>query len=359
MLRRGLMLRVALIFGGESDEHEVSVASALSILDNHNPDEVELRLFAVSKDGSWLTHKESVSQLNSIRTSGWGDVTGIKGDRILNSKSVLQELGDCDVAFPVIHGRGGEDGRLQGFLDSIHMPYVGSGVTASASAMDKELMRALFAANNIRQPAYRVVRKHDFINDPQITLSAVSEELQFPLFTKPANGGSSIGVSKVGSKTELSEAAILAFKYDEKILIEEAIVAREIECGVLEGITLQPTCTGEIISSSDFYDYEQKYKDSGTRLIVPADLSQDISIEIQTLAMKIFRLLGARSYARVDFLLTETNDIYCLEINTSPGFTTSSMFPILCENSGVAFKQLITRLAVGGEQTSQDVRPHD
>ena len=239
------------------------------------------------------------------------------------------------------------------------MPYVGSGVTASASAMDKELMRALFAANNIRQPAYRVVRKHDFINDPQITLSAVSEELQFPLFTKPANGGSSIGVSKVGSKTELSEAAILAFKYDEKILIEEAIVAREIECGVLEGITLQSTCAGEIISSSDFYDYEQKYKDSGTQLIVPADVSDDISFEIQTLAMKIFRLLGARSYARVDFLLTETNDIYCLEINTSPGFTTSSMFPILCENSGIAFKQLITRLAIGGEQTSQDVRPHD
>ena len=239
------------------------------------------------------------------------------------------------------------------------MPYVGSGVTASASAMDKELMRGLFATNNIRQPSYRVVRKHDFITDPQIALSPVIEELQFPLFTKPANGGSSIGVSRVKSKTELSEATILAFKYDEKILIEEAITGREIECGVLEGITLQSTCTGEIISSSDFYDYEQKYKDSGTQLIVPADVSDDISFEIQTLAMKIFRLLGARSYARVDFLLTDTNDIYCLEINTSPGFTTSSMFPILCENSGISFKQLITRLAMSGEQTSQDVGPHD
>ena len=301
------MLRVALIFGGESYEHEVSVASALSILDNHNPDELELRLFGISKNGSWLTNEESISELELVRISGWGEISVVKTHPILESESVLAELSDCDVAFPVIHGRGGEDGRLQGFLDSIHMPYVGSGVTASASAMDKELMRALFAANNIRQPSYRVVRKHDFINDPEITLSAVSEELQFPLFTKPANGGSSIGVSKVGSKTELSEAAILAFKYDEKILIEEAIAAREIECGVLEGITLQSTCTGEIISSSDFYDYEQKYKDSGTQLIVPADVSDDISFEIQTLAMKIFRLLGARSYARVDFLLTETS----------------------------------------------------
>ncbi len=346
------MLRVALIFGGESYEHEVSVASALSILDNHNPDELELRLFGISKNGSWLTNEESISELELVRTSGWGEISGVKSHPILESESVLAELSDCDVAFPVIHGKGGEDGRLQGFLDSLHMPYVGSGVAAAVSAMDKELMRGLFALNNIPQPPYRVVRKTDFELDPQIHLNTLIEELQFPLFTKPANGGSSIGISKVKNKEELLNAAKFAFKYDEKILIENAIDAREIECGVVEGFTPQFTCAGEIITLSEFYDYENKYRESGTRLVVPADIAEEISLEIQTLAVKIFRLLGARDYARVDFLLTDKDDLYCLEINTSPGFTTSSMFPILCEASGISYQQLISKLAVTANQNA-------
>ena len=313
-------------------------------------------MFGIGKNGSWLTNEESVSELDLIRASGWGAISELKGYPILNSESVLAQLSDCDVAFPVIHGRGGEDGKLQGFLDSVHMPYVGSGVTASASAMDKELMRAIFATNNIPQPPYQVVRKTDFESDPQIHLDTVAKELQFPVFTKPANGGSSIGVSKVKTEEEFLDAVKLAFRYDEKVLIEKAVDAREIECGVLGGSTIQSTCAGEIITLSEFYDYENKYVEEASKLVVPANITDEISLEIQTLSMKIFRLLGIQDYARVDFLLTDMNDIYCLEINTSPGFTTSSMFPKLCENSGISYQQLITNLVVAG---MQDVRNHE
>lgn len=337
-------LRLAVICGGRSPEHAVSVVSARSILREADPTRFEAVAFGITRGGRWLTPDETRLRLARVE-AGETDTLGDEvGDGLLSSPAALAALAEMDVVFPIVHGRMGEDGTLQGVLEAAEKPYVGSGIAASAIGMDKEQMRAVFGAAGLPQPRYAVLRDDGAREPTDAALRELERDLGYPCFVKPANGGSSLGVSKASTREDLMDAIALAARYDRKVLVEAAMRGREVECAVLGNADPQPSPLGEITPHAEFYSYEAKYADDSTELTVPAVLPDAIAHRVQEYALRAFRAVDCAGMARVDFFVDPPDSIHLIEVNTLPGFTPISMYPRLWQHAGVSYPALISRL---------------
>ena len=352
-------IRVAILFGGKSAEHEVSLRSAKNVVEAMDKKKYEPVLIGINKTGRWLPAAKS-GLLLSGSGSGRGFVLGStsanrgtdahddtvalvpqENGKILGT-STTEKYAYVDVVFPVLHGPFGEDGTVQGLLKLANVPFVGAGVLGSAVGMDKDVMKRLLANAGIPIGKFLVFKKHE---TGKISFNKTKKSLGLPFFVKPSNLGSSVGISKVHDKKEFAVAIKEAFKYDNKILIEEFIKGREIECSVLGNDVPVASVPGEVISQHEFYSYDAKYLDeNGALLEIPADLPKSVVKNIQKIAVKTFKVLCCEGMARVDFFLTSKNKVIVNEINTIPGFTSISMYPKLWEKSGISYGKLIDKL---------------
>ncbi|MXZ62571.1 MAG: D-alanine--D-alanine ligase [Chloroflexi bacterium] len=354
--------RLGVIFGGRSPEHEVSVVSGRSIMREADPERFEVVPFGITRGGAWLTPQETLRRIDRLQVGEYGDL-GDEDEDLLSFPDVLASLATIDVAFPIVHGRSGEDGSLQGLLEVLDIPYVGAGVAASAIGMDKAHMRAVLTTHDIPQPTYVVIEGDELADlagdaPPRESLAGIERTVGYPSFAKPANGGSSIGVSKVASREDLGPALELAARYDGKVLLEEAIEGSEVECAMLGNADPRPSPLGEIRPHDEFYTYEAKYQDDSTDLIVPADLSDGLATRVQDAAVRAYHAIGCSGLARVDFMVREPDTVRLIEVNTLPGFTPISMYPRLWGEAGVDYASLITRLVDLGLERHTEVRSY-
>lgn len=333
--------RVAVILGGRSGEHEVSIVSARSVMAALDPERWDVVPFGVTRRGGWMTPEETARALDEGRKGFDGDAR-----RLLTSGEALQELSRCDVAFPLIHGTYGEDGTIQGFFELAGMPYAGAGVAASAIGMDKALMKALFREAGIRQARYAVLRAWEIASDEAGAREYAESALGYPMFVKPANGGSSVGITKVHSREDLGHAFQAAATYDDKVVAEEAVAdAREMECSVLGNEYPEASVVGEVVPDREFYDYESKYDaNSKTALHIPAAVEPNVGERVRELALRMYHVMGCEGYARVDFFVCADGEVLANEVNTIPGFTSISMYPKLWEASGLPYSALLSRI---------------
>jgi D-alanine-D-alanine ligase len=337
-------LRVGIVYGGRSVEHEVSIASATSIVQALDPARYDIRLIAIDHDGRW--HLGGPGMLPDA-VVGAEEVTlpAVPGERRLVSVARGTEAAELDVILPIVHGTGGEDGTLQGFLELAGVPYVGSGVLGSAIQMDKEVSKRLLLQAGLPVVPGVLVRKHEIERDPAGAEERALAAIGLPAFVKPACLGSSVGISKVRRREELGPALREAARYDAKILVEQAVDAREIEVAVLGDESPDASVPGEIVPRSEWYDYESKYVDEGTELRIPAPLSEPESAEARRLALEAFRVLEGSGMARVDFFLERATGLFRInEVNSLPGFTEVSMYPKLWQASGLSYPALLDRL---------------
>ncbi|MFQ5602827.1 MAG: D-alanine--D-alanine ligase [bacterium] len=344
-------IRVAILFGGKSAEHEVSLQSAKNVIEAIDKSKYEVVLIGIDKQGRWylneasnyLLHAES-PKLIALNKSNKNValVTGSSGERELVSVNDHASFGSIDVVFPVLHGTYGEDGAIQGLLKLANVPFVGAGVLGSAVGMDKDVMKRLLRDAGIPNAHFQVFQRE---NKDQINFELIRKQLGQPIFIKPANLGSSVGIHKVESLAQFENAVEDAFHYDNKIIVEEAIAGREIECSVLGNEDPIASMPGEIVPQHEFYSYEAKYIDEqGALLEIPAKLSDEIVKKVQELAVQTFKVLCCEGMARVDMFLTEDQKLYVNELNSIPGFTKISMYPKLWEISGIPYSELIDRL---------------
>ena len=378
----GRALRVGVLFGGRSGEHEVSLASARNVMEALERAGHTVVPLGITPQGQWLTHSDPMHQLADgtysalaspemsihghlpIPVNGSASANGQQRNgaytseqhtqlaRAHNTWSLLPQatqqapLPEIDIIFPVLHGTYGEDGTVQGLLEMANMPYVGCGVLASAVAMDKVVAKQLFAQAGLRQTAYHVIMRREWQRRPAQCLDRIEANFAYPLFVKPANLGSSVGVSKAHDREELGAALDLACQYDRKILVEAAVAnARELEVSVLGNDDPLVSVAGEVVPGHEFYDYTAKYLDESSKLLIPAAIDAALLAEIQAMAKLAFQVADCTGLARVDFLLDgQSQVLYLNEINTMPGFTQSSMYPKLWEASGLSYPALVDRL---------------
>jgi D-alanine-D-alanine ligase len=345
-------LRIGLLFGGRSGEHEVSISSARAIaraLDSgENTSKYEVLPFYIQKDGRWLSGTLPQQVLAAGKPLDIERQTGENESLLSVSSPEFPSLNAVDVCFPVLHGPNGEDGTVQGLLKLMQIPFVGSGVLGSAIGMDKIAMKMAFAHAGLPQVKYIGVNRSEIWSNPCVfpkVCDKIEEYLGYPCFVKPANLGSSVGISKVRSRPELEAALDSAASYDRRIIVEAGVVARELECAVLGNDNPQASTVGEISFNSDFYDYETKYTQGQADLSIPANVSNAIISQIQEMAVQAFLAIDAAGLARIDFFYIEsTGEVLINEINTFPGFTATSMYPQLWEASGISFPELVDRL---------------
>lgn len=338
---------VALLFGGQSSEHEVSCVSATTIISNMNHDLYSVIIIGITKEGKWV----KVSSVEDIKSGEW---VKSKVNAIISpdatQKSVLFIEGNkvtpekVDVVFPALHGMYGEDGTVQGLLELAKIPYVGCGVLSSAVSMDKLYTKTVVDTLGIRQAKYVPVYKKDLAQIERV-VEKVENTLKYPVFIKPSNAGSSRGISKAKNKEELIKGLYLAVEHDRKILVEEGIVGRELECAVLGGNEPRASGVGEIIAAADFYDYDAKYNNNDSKTIIGPDLPGNATEVIREAAVRIFKAVDGYGLSRVDFFVeSETGEVVFNEINTLPGFTSISMYPMLWEAKGIGKPQLVEKL---------------
>ncbi len=345
--------RVGVLFGGRSGEHEVSLASAKNVMASLTEAGHQVIPLGITRSGHWITDEDALAQLTAAShaladgetisatpkdtESGWALIPKGQGDA---------QLSQVDVFFPVLHGPFGEDGTVQGLLELANIPYVGCGVLASAVGMDKILCKQVFAAAGLSQSPYELVLRSTWRQDPQGVLAQVERALGYPVFVKPANLGSSIGISRAADATGLTRALDLAARYDRRLLVEKAVAnVREIEVSVLGNDDPIASVPGEILPGNEFYDYAAKYLDDNSGLIVPAQLSKAESDQIRQMAIKAFQAIDGAGLARIDFLMDgQDREIYINEINTLPGFTPISMYPKLWAATGLSYAELVDRL---------------
>lgn len=341
-----MKVKLGLIFGGMSTENEVSVMSANSILKNLDKDKYEIFPIYISKDGVWFEYLN----LDNIEID-----KNLSNTKELNN--IVKYLQNLDIIFPVLHGLYGEDGTIQGLFKLLKKPYVGCGVLASSVGMDKAYTKIVFDRANINQAQYIYLKKYKDkyiyvdkeFNEQYMDLDEIADmvdsKLGFPVFTKPSNSGSSIGINKAKNKEELKEHIKHASEFDNKILIEEGIEGAEVECAVLGNEEVIASCVGEIKSAEEFYSYDSKYENENSRTIIPADIDKEVSDEIKKLAVKAFKAIDGKGLSRVDFFVEKnSNKVYINEINTLPGFTKISMYPKLFEAEGIKYNELLDRL---------------
>ena len=349
--RRPGRVRVAVLFGGQSSEHDVSLRSAQTVIGALDPDRYEVLPVGITREGQWLTGGDPLRQLaaaSPLFALGAGEVEETPPvDAVATDPGALPAglTGDVDVVFPVLHGPMGEDGTVQGMLELAGLPYVGSGVLGSAVAMDKAMAKTVLAQAGLPQAPWRLVERKAWDRDPGPITEGIADMLGFPCFVKPANMGSSVGVVKAHDAGELPAAMATAGRFDRRIVVEAAVDARELEVSVLGNDEPVASVAGEIVPSNEFYDYEAKYVDDRSELIVPAELEGKTLVYLQELAIDSFRALDLAGLARVDFFLErQTDHIYVNEVNTIPGFTSISMYPRLWEATGVPLPELVDRL---------------
>jgi len=389
-------LRVGILFGGRSGEHEVSLLSAASVFSAIDKNKYEVVPIGITKEGHWVTASDAqrllagqgVPAAPTHRRAGDPEATPgaavlAKGEAVivppepqshggpLNplqtdaashalSRRAADRAINVDIIFPVLHGTFGEDGTIQGLLELADMPYVGAGVLGSAAGMDKDIMKALFRAAGLPLVKHVTILRGDWAAQPKEVRRRIERQLKYPVFVKPANLGSSVGISKVHDSSQLASGIEEAAKFDRKIVIEQGVggkkqKARELECSVLGNDHPEASLPGEIVPSKEFYDYEAKYLDEGSELVIPARLTQRESKTVQQLAIRAFQAVDCSGLARVDFLMEpKTRRIYVNEINTMPGFTAISMYPKLWAASGLSYSQLIERLIELGMERHQE-----
>jgi D-alanine-D-alanine ligase len=341
-------LNVAVIFGGKSGEHEVSLMSATNVINAMNKEKYNIYMIGITRQGKWMAFKGDV---NKIIDSSWEkEAEELEREEtidLLFYRFFKDGAGKrIDVVFPVLHGPNGEDGTIQGLFEMLDVPYVGCGVTASALGMDKAFSKQLFRDAGLNVGEYSIVLKKDIEENIDSVISLIEDKFTFPVFIKPANMGSSVGITKAHNREELARGLKEACKYDRKVIIEENINCREVECSVLGNNNPVASGIGEIIPSREFYDYEAKYFDGGKSvLIIPAEFSKGKTEEIREAAVKAYKALDCCGMARVDFLVEkETEKVYINELNTIPGFTKISMYPKLWVAAGMSYDKLIDRL---------------
>ena len=340
-------IKLGVVFGGMSTENEVSVLSAGSILENIDRERFEVFPIYIDKQGKW----------NIFIEDGNKRELGAKVENVIAIENIEKYLQKLDVIFPVLHGLYGEDGTIQGLFELLKIPYVGCRVLASSVGMDKVYTKIVFEKAGLNQTPYEYVRKYkdtyiyidknfnEKILDLKEIAKKITENLEFPMFVKPSNSGSSVGVKKAESEKELIENIEYASKFDNKILIEQGINGREIECAVLGNEEVIASCVGEIKSADEFYSYDAKYKNKESKTEIPAEIPEEISEEIRKQAIKAFKAIDGKGLSRVDFFVEDKTDkIIINEINTMPGFTSISMYPKMFEKSGIPYRELITRL---------------
>ena len=344
-------LKVGVIFGGVSSEHDVSKVSGTSVIKNLNKKKYDIIPLYIGKNGKWYTYEKKIDNIEILSIDS--DITNdIKP--IYNLEKVLNVL---DVIFPVLHGIGGEDGSIQGLFQMLNIPYVGCGILASSIGMDKVYTKIILEKAGIKQANYEYVRrfkdKYIYIdknfNEEILELAniciKIENKLKYPMFVKPSNSGSSVGINKVNNINELEKAIKYASEFDNKILIEEGIIGKEVECAVLGNEEVISSCVGEIKSAEDFYTFDAKYKNQKSEVIIPSDLPKEMSNKIRKLAIKAFKAIDGKGLSRVDFFANEkTEEIFINEINTLPGFTTISMYPKLFETVGISYTELLDKL---------------
>ena len=340
--------QVAIIFGGKSAEHEVSLASATHVYNAMDRERFSPVLIGIDKKGRWFYNEMyPTDDVNLVEKDYFSEAYNVylsseeNRVKVINKKN-NEVLTDFDVAFPIVHGTFGEDGTLQGILKSLGIPFVGPGILGSAIAMDKDIAKRLFQLEGIPVAASYTIYKHKASSYP---FQQVAENLGLPFFVKPANAGLSVGVNKVSTEEEYLAALNDGFRYDNKLLVEEAVIGKELECGVLGNEEAHTSAVGEIVATEDFYSYDAKYISStGAALQVPARIDATLSDVIRHFALQAFHAIGCEGMARVDFLLSDNGKLVLNEINTLPGFTAISMYPKMWEYTGISKKDLITEL---------------
>ena len=343
-------LKLGVILGGMSSEHDVSITSGTSVIKKLDKEKYEIYPIYIDKQGNWYEYTKNLDEIEVLEV-------GRQIEEKREITNVIEYLQECDVIFPVLHGLYGEDGTIQGFLELLKKPYVGCKVLGSSIGMDKVYTKVIFDRANINQAKYLYIKKTEQgyiyidkeFNEYSYSLNEIAEivkkKLGYPVYVKPSNSGSSVGINKAHNEKELAEAVEFASKYDRKILIEEEIKGREVECAVLGNEEVEATCIGEILPAEEFYTFDAKYKNSESRVIIPAEISENISEEIRRNAIKAFKAIDGKGLSRVDFFIEhETNRVIINEINTMPGFTQISMYPKLWEQMGVSYTELLDRL---------------
>lgn len=326
------MIKLGIIYGGVSTEHDISVMSAKSVIENLDKEKYEIHEIYINKYGKWYD---------------------VRDDEIEEIYNLIWTLKKLDVVFPVLHGLGGEDGTIQGMLEMLQVPYVGCKVLASSVGMDKVYTKIIFEKAGIPEAPYVYIKKKDngyiIVNEnfeeEEFKVESITKKLNYPMFVKPSNSGSSVGVKKATNNEELKMAIENASQYDNKILIEQGINAREVECAILDGTEVRASTVGEIMSAEEFYSFDAKYNIPESKTIIPADISKEQIEQIQKLAIRAFKAIDGRGLARADFFIEkDTNKIYINEINTMPGFTKISMYPKLFEAVGIKYSELLDKL---------------
>lgn len=326
------MIKLGIVYGGVSTEHDISVMSAKSVIENLDKEKYEIHEIYINKYGKWY------------------EVIDDEKEEIYNLIWTLKKL---DVVFPVLHGLGGEDGTIQGMLEMLKVPYVGCKVLASSVGMDKVYAKIIFEKAGIPEAPYVYIKKkengyiivNENFEEEEFKVESITKKLNYPMFVKPSNSGSSVGVKKATNNEELKMAIENAGQYDNKILIEQGINAREVECAILDGTEVRASTVGEIMSAEEFYSFDAKYNIPESKTIIPADISKEQIEQIQKLAIRAFKAIDGRGLARADFFIEkDTNKIYINEINTMPGFTKISMYPKLFEAVGITYTELLDKL---------------
>jgi D-alanine-D-alanine ligase len=346
-------LKIAILFGGRSGEHEISLVSAQSVLSVLDPAKYEVFQVGITHEGAWLTGENARDLLEKGETKGLTPCTllpdpskpGLYALRFTDHGTVLEKLTDIDVIFPVLHGTYGEDGTLQGLLEMADLAYVGSGVTGSSVGMDKGVFKDVMRTNGIPTVESVIVLRSEIEKDMESVIRKAEAVAAYPLFVKPANLGSSVGITKCRSRADLAEGLLEAASYDRRVLVERGVAAREIEASVLGNDDPQASLPGEVLPSREFYSYESKYVDGTSCLLIPAPLPTETTEKIRQMAVTAYKAIDCAGMARFDFFIDKvTEEIFLNEVNTIPGFTSISMYPKLWEATGLPYAKLVDRL---------------
>lgn len=343
-----MKIKLGLIYGGKSAEHRVSLQTALAVMNAMDQNKFDIHPIYITDKGEWIRGNQISGAVNDVKmlelkNEGQSMLpVSLNADLFPTQKSESNE--SVDVIFPLLHGPNGEDGTVQGLLELINLPYVGNGVLASAAGMDKVIMKQLFAQVGLAQAKYVYFTRNEWANAADEAYDKVEKEIGYPCFVKPANLGSSVGISKCNDREGLQVAFEEALNFDRKIIVEEGIAGREIEMGVMGNDDPKCSVAGEIVPKKEFYDYKAKYEDGDTALVIPAEMTEEEYAKMKEMAIKAFKAIDGAGLVRADFFLKENGEVLINEVNTMPGFTPFSMFPLLWKHTGVSYPELIEKL---------------
>lgn len=353
-----MKVNLGLVYGGKSAEHKVSLQTALAVIKALDTSKFDIHPIYITEQGRWIRGKQLSEPVEDVRTlqlqEAGETISPVALNQQLFPNFKREHEESIDVIFPLLHGPNGEDGTIQGMLELLNIPYVGNGVLASAAGMDKVIMKNLFAQAGLEQAKYVWFIRSEWEKNPEAAYQKVEDVLGYPCFVKPANLGSSVGINKAKDRQSLIKAVVEAFEFDRKIVIEEAVSGREVEIGVIGND--EPVCSvvGEIVPKKEFYDYKAKYEDGDTELVIPADITEEEYKKIKEMAMKAFKAIDGSGLVRADFFLKEDGTPFINEVNTMPGFTPFSMFPLLWKHSGLEYSELIEKLVQLGLERHQE-----